>query len=71
MRTFLCTGGVSYSYAYNISLLISFCTAGGGGGGYEVNTLSTALPLMGKNPLQGPLEGMGPENQDFLGLEWQ
>jgi hypothetical protein len=23
--------------------------------------------LMGANPLQGPLEGVGPENQDFFG----
>ncbi len=26
-------------------------------------------PLMGSNPLQGPLEGVGSENQDFLGPE--
>jgi hypothetical protein len=24
---------------------------------------------MGANPLQGPLEGVGPENRDFLGPE--
>ncbi len=25
--------------------------------------------LMAANPLQGPLEGVGPENRDFLGPE--
>ncbi len=25
--------------------------------------------LMGANPIRGPLEGVGPENRDFLGPE--
>jgi hypothetical protein len=25
--------------------------------------------LMGENPIRGPLEGVGPENQDFFGPE--
>jgi hypothetical protein len=28
-------------------------------------------PLVGANPLQRPLEGVGPENQDFWTLKWQ
>jgi hypothetical protein len=40
----------------------------------SVNTLRTAPPpppprLRGENSLQGPLEGVGPKNQDFLGPE--
>ncbi len=27
------------------------------------------MNLMRANPLQGPFEGMGPENRDFFGLE--
>ena len=42
-----------------------------GGERYKVNTLRTSTPptLMGANPLQGPLEGVGLENRDFLGPE--
>ncbi len=46
---------------------------GGGGGGRVVRnkyTLYCSPPsLMGANPLTGPLEGLGPENRDFLGPE--
>ncbi len=39
---------------------------------YEVNTLRTAPPppLMRATQLQGPLDGVGPENLEFLGPEW-
>ncbi len=39
---------------------------GGGGEWYEVNTLCTATPLTGANPLQEQLEGVGPENRDLF-----
>jgi hypothetical protein len=46
----------------------------GGGGGVWGKVSSTKYihfvllpPMMGENPIQGPLEGMSAENQDLFG----
>jgi hypothetical protein len=50
-----------------MALVMDLPPEGGGGKRFEVNTLRTAPPLTGVNPLQGPLEGVALIIDTFLG----
>jgi hypothetical protein len=53
---------------YEVKTLCSAGGVGGGGKRYRLQLVRYRLQLlMGANPLLGPLEGVGVENQDFLG----